>query len=215
MEILFEDREITVAIKTTDRVSEQTSRKDGFADLLAARNPSGYIGVVHRLDRGVGGVMVYANTPSAAAKLSSQVQSRSFGKKYLAVVHGTPEASNGRLTDLLFHDRVKNKTYTVERKRNGVKEAILDYECLGTISDAQLGTISLLSITLQTGRTHQIRVQFASRGLPLVGDRKYGAPTSGEIALFCTEITFRHPKSDKPMCFSQKPTGEIWTEFDQ
>lgn len=214
MEILFEDREITVAIKPTDRVSEQTARKDGFADLLATRNCDGYIGVVHRLDRGVGGVMVYARTPAAAAKLSAQVQDRSFKKKYLAVVHGTPSEPFGRLTDLLFHDRIKNKTYTVDRKRNGVKEAILDYECLSTITDEQLGELSLIAITLQTGRTHQIRVQFASRGLHLVGDRKYGAPSSGEIALFCTELSFRHPKSGKPMTFSKKPQGELWATLN-
>lgn len=214
MQILFEDREITVAIKPTDCVSEQTARGDGFADLLAARNENRYIGVVHRLDRGVGGVMVYAKTPSAAAKLSSQVQNRTFQKKYLAVVHGTPSEASGRLCDLLFHDRIKNKTYTVDRKRNGVKEAILDYECLGTILDDQLGTVSLLAITLQTGRTHQIRVQFSSRGLPLVGDRKYGAPSKGEIALFCTELSFRHPKSGELLTFSQKPDGELWSVFD-
>ena len=214
MQILFEDREITVAIKPTDCVSEQTARGDGFADLLAARHRSRYIGVVHRLDRGVGGVMVYAKTPSAAAKLSSQVQNRTFQKKYLAVVHGSPSEASGRLCDLLFHDRIKNKTYTVDRKRNGVKEAILDYECLGTIHDGQLGSVSLLAITLQTGRTHQIRVQFSSRGLPLVGDRKYGAPSKGEIALFCTALSFCHPKSGEFLTFSQKPVGELWSVFE-
>lgn len=158
--------------------------------------------------------MVYAKTPSAAAKLSAQMQDHTFRKKYLAVVHGSPNQPNARLCDLLFHDRIKNKTFVVDRKRNGVKEAILDYESLGTVDHACHGSVTLLAITLQTGRTHQIRVQFSSRGLPLVGDRKYGAPSRDAIALFCTEISFRHPTSGKMLTFTQKPTGEIWSAFD-
>lgn len=210
MNILYEDQEITVAIKPTDRVSEQTARGDGFADLLAARNKDGYVGVVHRLDRGVGGVMVYARTPFAAAKLSDAVRIRSFQKQYLAVIHGEPTEASATLRDLLFHDRIKNKTYAVDRMRGGVKEAILDYEVLKTANHAIYGHISLVSVRLHTGRTHQIRAQFSSRQMPLVGDRKYGAPSHADIALFCTQISFLHPKSGKEMTFSASPEGDIW-----
>ena len=157
MEILYEDRAITVAVKPPDRVSEQTPQQDGFADLLAERNPDGYVGVIHRLDRGVGGVMVYARTPKAAARLSASVQEHRFQKEYLAMIHGIPNASSATLTDLLFHDRSRNKTFVVDRERRGVKQAILDYEVLENLHHPELGAISLVRIRLHTGRTHQIR----------------------------------------------------------
>ena len=213
MEILYEDREITVAIKPAGIVSEQTPEADGFADLLAARNPNGYIGVVHRLDRGVSGVMVYARTPKAAAKLSASVQDRSFGKEYLAVVHGRPDKDEDTLCDLLFHDRQKNKTFVVERERRGVKPASLSYTLRDTIEHPDYGRISLLHILLHTGRTHQIRVQFASRGMPLVGDGKYGARDRCEIALFCAAISFPHPTTRKIMAFSKKPEADPFAAF--
>ena len=203
IEILYEDDVITVAVKPAAMVSEQTERGDGFADLLAARNREGYIGVIHRLDRGVGGVMVYAREPRAAARLSAAVQAHAFGKEYLAWVHGTPEPG-ATLRDLLFHDRMRNKTFVVERERRGVKEAILDYKTLKTLCDASSGeTRTLVSVRLHTGRTHQIRVQFAHRGHPLVGDGKYGARGDRcPIALFCHRLQFPHPVSGKILTFS-------------
>ncbi len=210
MEILFEDKWITVAIKPTDAVSERTDRGDGFADLLAARNPEGYVGVVHRLDRGVGGVMVYARESVAAARLSACVQNHSFQKEYLALAHGLPMPESGRLCDLLFHDRMRNKTFVVDRQRRGVKEAILDYEVLRQYENAQYGAYSLVKICLLTGRTHQIRVQFSHRGHPLLGDRKYGATDRCPIGLFCHRLSFPHPITGEQMTFEKE-----WERMEQ
>ncbi len=213
MKILLEDEAITVAVKPADLLSEQTPDKTGFADLLAARNAGGYVGVIHRLDRGVGGVMVYARTPAAAAKLSAAVQAHRLQKEYLAVVHGEPNAPSGRLQDLLFHDRTRNKTFVVERDRRGVKQAVLDYTCLKTADHPAYGRISLVRVSLLTGRTHQIRVQFASRGMPLVGDSKYGAHDRTSIALFSCRLTLPHPKTNADLTFCESPVGDIWDFF--
>ena len=213
MEILYQDESIIVCIKPPTLVSEQTAEKNGFADLLAAQF-GGYIGVVHRLDRGVGGVMVYAKAPQAAASLSRQVQERVLEKEYLAIVHGIPESEAGELRDLLFHDKRLNKSFAVNRTRAGVKEAILHYVVQKSIETDAYGTLSLLRVKLETGRTHQIRVQFASRRHPLLGDGKYGASDHCPIALFSTRIAFLHPKSGKPLAFEHTPSGEAWAHFD-
>ena len=212
MEFLYEDRHLWVAEKPTNLLSEQTPKQDGFADLLAKEN-GGYVGVIHRLDRGVGGVMVYAKTPAAAAKLSAAVQQHQIQKEYLAIVCGVPAEKSATLRDLLFHDRTINKTYVVDRARKGVKEAILDYELLGTVETETFGKLSLLKIILHTGRTHQIRAQFSSRGLPLLGDRKYGSPYQSPIALFSHRLTFSHPMSKKELSFSKAPVGDPWSIF--
>jgi len=175
LEILFEDESVTVAVKPPALLSERAEGGNGFADRLAARNPNGYVGVIHRLDRGVGGVMVYARTPIAAARLSADVQAHRFEKEYLAWLHGRPQSDASTLRDLLFHDRMKNKTFVVERTRKGVKEAVLDYTVIGERTDSAGETNTLVKVRLHTGRTHQIRVQFSHRGHPLLGDGKYGA----------------------------------------
>lgn len=217
LQILYQDKELIVAIKPSALVSESTEGKDGFADLLAAEAASDYIGVVHRLDRGVGGVMVYAKTKSAAAALSSQMTDGSFQKEYLAMIHGKPVSQTGEYRDLLFHDRYKNKTYVTDRKRGGVKEARLAYRVEKTVEHPSLGLLSLVSVRLFTGRTHQIRVQFASRQHPLLGDRKYGAPPGvHEIGLFCRRISFLHPSDRTPLSFSFMPSGifsELFGDF--
>ena len=210
--ILYADEQIFVVKKPVGIVSEETTDGSGLADVLREKN-GGYIGVIHRLDRGVGGVMVYARTKAAAAKLSAAVQSHTLKKTYLAVVHGIPEADRDTLVDLLFHDRYKNKTFVVDRARKGVKEAILDYETLKTVDHDAFGVVSYLKIQLHTGRTHQIRVQFASRGLPLVGDNKYGAKDHSDIALFCHRLTFPHPKTGKIVSFEEDAEFSSWETF--
>ena len=204
LNILYEDEHIVVCQKPVGIVSEETENGDGLANLLAER-VGGYIATVHRLDRAVGGVMVYAKSKLAAARLSTAVQDRTLKKEYLAIVHNTPDLPTGRMTDLLFHDRLKNKTFTVDRARRGVKEAILDYKLIRSWDDEEFGLLSLVRIQLLTGRTHQIRVQFASRQMPLLGDGKYGARDRCDVMLFCRQLSFPHPKTGKPLLFSAEP----------
>ncbi len=213
MKILYQDDFLIVCQKPVSLLSEQTPDKTGFADLLAEQN-GGYIGVVHRLDRGVGGIMVYAKDRTSAAALSDAVRTHTLQKEYLAVVHGIPHPEADTLRDLLFHDRKQNKSFTVTRKRSGVKEASLDYEVAESTDCAGYGTLSLLRIRLHTGRTHQIRVQFASRGHVLLGDGKYGAVGDHcPIALFSSRLSFPHPKTGTRMEFALLPTGTPWEHF--
>ena len=162
MEILFSDRNIAVCIKEVGLDSE----KEVPAALI--EQLGGEIFPIHRLDKNVGGVMVYARTKQAAASLSRAVQEGSMVKEYVALVHGTPP-EQGDWEDLLWKDSSKNKVFVVKRMRGGVKKARLDFRRLTA------GDSSLVRIRLHTGRSHQIRVQFSSRGFPLVGDHKYGA----------------------------------------
>ena len=212
-EILFEDSQITVAVKPPMMLSESSENGNSFADLLSKRNPAGYVGVVHRLDLGVGGVMVYARTQNSAAALSRAVAAHEVKKEYLAVVHGSPEDAEATLSDLLFFDRARNKSFVVDRQRKGVKEAILHYRTRKTIMHPTYGTLTLVEIELQTGRTHQIRVQFSSRKHPLLGDGKYGAPDHCPIALFSYRLSFVHPKTKNALTFSKSPGGEMWECF--
>lgn len=183
VKIFFEDEVLLVCFKPRGVLSARdASGKCSMADLLAPRE----IYPVHRLDRDATGLMVFAKTKEGAAFLSAQM-GEGFRKEYLARCEGFPPEA-GELTDLLYHDRQKNKTYPVKRKRAGVKEARLAYQVL-----AQDEECSLVSVQLYTGRTHQIRVQFASRGYPLAGDRKYGAKTGGSLQLCSCRLAFRHP----------------------
>ncbi|MBE6797924.1 MAG: RluA family pseudouridine synthase [Ruminococcaceae bacterium] len=199
--ILFEDKNLIVLIKPVGVSSE-----DGMVAAIREHlgNADAYVGIIHRLDTAVSGVMVYAKTKIAAADLSRQIQDGVFIKKYLAVVSGSPEKNNGRYEDLLFKDSSKNKSFVVKRERKGVKKAVLDYE---TLSKTTLdnGEISLLKIRLHTGRTHQIRVQFSHRKMCLLGDKKYGSRFDCPIALFSHSLTFTHPEAEEEMCFTALP----------
>ena len=217
LKTLFSDKDIIVCIKPAGVISEDVP--GGMPDLIRAElareqtaaADSGIAGAevypVHRLDKGVGGVMVYAFSKEAAADLTRQITEKKFTKEYLAVVEGVPEPASGRMEDLLFHSARENRTYVVKRMRKGVKEAALEYEVLKTVSmaDETSRMLSLVRIRLLTGRTHQIRAQFSSRKLPLSGDRRYGAKTSGDIALWSHRLSFRHPETGEPLTFEVSP----------
>ncbi len=206
--ILFEDKFIIVCIKPCGVSSEVTSSGNDMPTLLsdyrADRGEDDYIGVVHRLDMAVGGIMVYTKRNDTAAALSKQMADGEFGKEYLAIAEGHTD-DEGKMEDLLFHDKSKNKTYVVDRERKGVHSAALEYSTLArTERDGK--EYSLVKIKLLTGKTHQIRVQFASRKLPLLGDGKYGASNSNcPIALWSRSLSFKHPKHQKTVTFSQEP----------
>lgn len=207
VEILYEDRHIAVCVKDAGLLSQaDESGDESMIDILSThfkeQGDDGYVGVVHRLDRGVGGVMVYAKTKEAAGKLSGYVSDKErFRKEYLALVHGVPAEQKGVMKDLLFKDSSINKSFVVDRMRRGVKEASLEYELVSTNDD-----VSLVHIVLHTGRTHQIRVQFSSRGMPLVGDKKYGARDSHRaISLWSYSLSFEHPVTHKSISFKAEP----------
>lgn len=191
MEYLIRNADYLAAVKPPALCSENMPDGSGFCDLLQAENP-GFLAPVYRLNRGVGGVLLYARTPDAAAFFSALVRDHALEKEYVAVLCGTPGQSDGKLRDLLYFDRRKNKSYVVTRPRNGVKEAVLTYRTLRSWTDATSGRPrTLVAVRLETGRTHQIRVQFASRGLPLLGDRRYGGdaePGSRDISLWCRSV---------------------------
>ena len=191
MDILFSDRNIAVIVKPLGLDSEH--------EVPAALKEAlgGEIFPIHRLDKNVGGVMVFTRTKQAAASLSKAVQEGTMIKEYVAQVHGTPPES-GDWTDLLFKDSTKNKVFVVKKERRGVKKARLEFQRLTE------GECSLVHIRLHTGRSHQIRVQFSSRGFPLVGDRKYGGRDDIPAPmLFSCKLTF--PDGKKILEFEQLP----------
>ena len=180
MEILFSDKQIIVCVKPVGLDSEAefpAALKEAFG---------GDIFPIHRLDKNVGGVMVYARTKQAAASLSKAIQDGAMVKEYVATVHGNPPDS-GDWEDWLFKDSRKNKVFVVKKERKGVKKARLEFQTLRRDEN------SLVRIRLHTGRSHQIRVQFSSRGFPLVGDHKYGARDEATAPmLFSCKLTFPH-----------------------
>jgi len=205
MKILFEDKSIIVCIKDRGLLSQSDDRgaQNMITELSLITGTEIY--PLHRLDREVGGVMVYAKTKQAAAKLSRDITDHKFIKEYVALIHGKPETESGEMSDLLFKDSRKNKSFVVKSERKGVKKALLEYTLLETKDD-----FSIVLVRLHTGRTHQIRVQFASRKIPLVGDKKYGAKDSAEsIGLWSYRITFKHPMTGEMLCFTEKPDFEL------
>ena len=191
MEILYSDRDIVVCVKPVGLDSESEVPTE------LTKTLGGDIFTLHRLDKNVGGVMVYARTKAAAAALSKAIQEGRLVKEYVAMVHGTPP-ERGDWEDLLWKDSKKNKVFVVKRMRGGVKKARLEFIRLTA------GEESLVRIRLHTGRSHQIRVQFASRGYPLVGDHKYGARDSVSAPmLFSCQLTF--PFQEETLQFEAKP----------
>ena len=194
--ILYDDNEIVVCIKEKGVLSQQGKPgQKTMIDILSAEL-GGEIYPVHRLDKEVSGVMVYARTQKAAANLSTQVSSREMEKHYIATTEKSALQPEGTMEDLLYFDKGKNKSFVVKKERKGVKKAVLEYKEIASDENTTSFRVRLL-----TGRTHQIRVQFASRKHPLIGDRKYGSKLSCDIGLVSCFVGFKHPK-----------TGE-WIEF--
>ena len=201
MKIIYQDKDILVCVKPQRVLS--TDEPGGLPQLLreALGDPDADIRTVHRLDRVVGGLMVLARNGAAASELSRQIREDSFQKEYLAVVHGKPIAEDGRFEDLLYRDKARKMTMVASEPGKGVLPASLGYWVL----DVRDG-ISKVRIRLETGRTHQIRVQFASRGMPLVGERKYSERNDDcEIALWSALIGFTHPTTGEKMEFTLQP----------
>ena len=210
MEILYQDADILVCIKPARVLS--TDEPGGLPELVreSLGDPEADVRTVHRLDRVVSGVMVLARNARAASELSRQIREDQFRKEYLAVVHGRPENPEGTLHDLLARDKARRMTFVAEAPGKGVQEAALSYRVLEYANG-----MSLVRVRLHTGRTHQIRVQFSSRGMPLVGERKYAVLNDPcELALWSAKIGFYHPGTGGWVEFSKEPPAVFpWTEF--
>ena len=201
MEILYQDNDIIVCIKPPRVLS--TDEPGGMPELVrqALGDAKADVRTVHRLDRVVSGLMVLARNARSASELSRQIREDGFAKEYLAVLHGYPGAASGTFTDLLWRDKQAKITKVVSVPGKGVQEAILHYQVQNQTED-----LSRVHIQLVTGRTHQIRVQFSSRELPLVGERKYAVLEDPcEIALWSYRLAFTHPVTGESMEFIKTP----------
>lgn len=209
--VLYEDNHLLVVVKPVNMPTQED--ESGDRDLLSLlkddikkryHKPGNvFLGLVHRLDRPVGGVMVFAKTSKAASRLSDMVRTRHFQKTYLAVVRGKPKEPQQRLVHYLVKDARTNTVFSVSKNDRGAKEAVLDYTILGSADG-----LSLARIHLHTGRPHQIRVQFASIGCPLYGDQKYGADVNKpgqQIALWAVRLAFEHPVGREMLSFTSPP----------
>ena len=212
MEIIHEDKRIFVVVKPHGVLS--TDEPGGLPELVRREihQPDACLRTVHRLDAAVGGLMVLARSVKAASLLSAQVRERRFQKEYLAVVRGQPPQS-GTLRDLLARDPRRRITYVADQPGKDVRAAELFYEVLD-----RKDSLSLVRIELHTGRTHQIRVQFSSRGWPLAGDRKYSPDLDADfpIAHWSWRLRFTHPETDAPMDFAHLPPETApWMLFQE
>lgn len=207
IKIYYNDKEIVICEKPYG-VSSQKSSGDNMVDMLSSELGCN-IYPVHRLDTTTTGLMAFAKTEKSAGTLSVDIANHKLDKYYLAICHGCVDKT-GKMQDFLYHDRIKNKSFVVEKKRKGSKEAILEYELLEY--DAK-NDLSLVKIHLLTGRTHQIRVQFASRGNMLYGDGKYGGRDNDKIALHSHIIELMHPATREKISIKSIPCGNIWELF--
>lgn len=212
--ILYEDNHLLGIVKPVNVPTQEDASGDPDLvnilkqDIKERYNKPGnvYVGLIHRLDRPVGGAMIFAKTSKAASRLSETVRSRSFRKVYLAVVHGTLSSPQGRLHDMLLKDPKSNTVSVVSRGTAGAKEAILDYKVIGTS-----GSLSLVQVELLTGRSHQIRVQFSNAGYPLYGDQKYGRGVNKvgqQIALWSVFVGFPHPVTKEEVTLISIPPSQ-------
>ena len=206
LDILYCDEDIVVCVKPPRVLS--TDEPGGLPELLRSQLGTEDFRTVHRLDRVVSGLMVVARNAKAASDISRQIREDAFQKEYLAVIHGEPAQESGRLEDLLLRDKARKMTLVTKEMAKGVQPAVLRYRVIS----CQNG-MSRVRIQLETGRTHQIRVQFASRNLPLVGERKYAVLDDPcEIALWSYRLGFTHPATGEKMEFTKQPPESYpWT----
>ena len=214
--ILYEDAHLVICLKPPGVLSDDSEKGRCMPALLRehyrAQGKNDYIATVHRLDKIVGGVMVFSRRRQVTGMLTAAIARHEITKEYLAVLRGHPEKAEDTLTDLLFRDAAHNKSYVVRRMRKGVREARLSYREI-----ARTDALSLVRIQLHTGRTHQIRVQFASRGLPLLGDIRYGSRDERcTAALWSYRLALRHPVTGKTVDVSAlPPEGSPWHLFGE
>lgn len=203
VEILYQDKALLVCIKPSGVPSEGTG-SNALPEILKMQTGKN-VWPVHRLDQAASGLMVYARRRESAAALSSAIAAGTMEKEYFALVSGTPQPEEGRMEDFLYHDARKGRVYPVRSLRKGVKQAALTYKTLQSREG-----VSLVRVQLETGRTHQIRVQFASRKLPLLGDGKYGSRVKGNLMLWSCRLAFSHPETGEKLCFYRTPAWEGW-----
>ena len=213
--IVYEDRSLLLCVKPVGVLSEDSENGASMPRLLrqhyAARHQPDYIATVHRLDKITGGLMLFSRQKAATGKLIAAVAEHRVEKEYLAVLRGHPAEKEAELTDLLFRDAAKNKSYVVKRMRKGVREAKLSYRVLGETNE-----LTLVRVRLYTGRTHQIRVQFPARGLPLLGDIRYGSKDANcSAALWSYRLALTHPVTGERIDVIQPPPKQYpWDLFD-
>ena len=209
MELIYQDNDIVVCVKPARVLS--TDEPGGVPELVRQElgDPKADVRTVHRLDRVVSGLMVLARNAAAASELSRQIREDQFEKEYLAIVHGGPEVDEGRLEDLLMRDKARRMTFVTNEMAKGVQPASLRYQVL-----RRNANMSRVRIQLETGRTHQIRVQFSSRNMPLVGERKYCTLEDPcQIALWSYRLGFTHPETGRKMEFILEPPEVYpWTD---
>ena len=216
LRVLYCDSALLVCEKPVGVLSEPGNGANLPAlasEWLRDRGEDPTVRTVHRLDKAVGGLTVLARTQAAAAALIDQIAARTAEKEYLAVLRGAPDRDEATLEDLLFHDSRTNKTFVVTRPRKGVRDAKLSYRVVAR-AQGENGPLTLVRVRLHTGRTHQIRAQFSHRGLPLLGDIRYGSRASHGPALFACRLAFDHPTTGERLEFESSPNGEPWSLFD-
>lgn len=223
LSILYEDNHLIVVEKPVNIPVQEDSSQD--KDLLTIlkddikvryQKPGNvFLGLVHRLDRPVGGVIAFAKTSKAASRLANDMRKDKFDREYLAIVRGVPKQKAGVLEHYLYKDTKRNKVHAVSKNNKQAKKAILEYKLLGSKDD-----LSLLKVKLHTGRSHQIRVQLAESGLPLYGDQKYGQHVNRpgqQIALWAHTLEFPHTTTKEMKKFTSRPPNEypwnLWLEY--
>lgn len=218
--VLYEDNHLLIVEKPVNiAVQEDASKDMDLLNMLKSYikekyNKPGdvYLGLVHRLDRPVGGVMVFARTSKAASRLSNELRKQQIYRKYKAIIRGTLPNKQGELVDYLYKDRKKNLVSVVSSKNKNGKKAILEYKVL-----SKKDNLSMLEVELKTGRSHQIRVQLANQGTPLYGDQKYGEHVNKhgqQIALWASSLSVKHPTKDEMITVESEPPKEYpWAEF--